>query len=216
MLFGTYKNADLELTRSLIIANASTFSLQVCPLNKDGNVNRTWWAISVTSFVFAIILIAFGFWHFGFLSFSENLIAEAVGLLVALSVAIWVIEGRVLSRESRIRHIMEYRRQVFQIVGEIGMQLSAEIAEPLANEFEPEIDLYGREREHWEEYKPLLREIFRRLRGVRHDGLPPHLGLTEEDADSILRACQNMVTQVREIIDLHPDFKKWDILGGLP
>lgn len=138
-----------------------------------------------------------------------------MGLLIALSVAIWVIEGRVLSRESRRRDILEYRRQVFQIVGEIGFLLAKDIAEPLANEFEPEIDLYGYERGNWEEFKPLLRQIFRRLRDVRHNGLPPYIGLTEENADSIMRACQNMTSQIRERINSRPDFANFDVLGGL-
>ena len=178
-------------------------------------ISFAWWAVSSAFLVSAIGLIAFGFWCFGFLSFSENLIAEAVGLLIALSVAIWVIEGRVLSRESRRRDILEYRRQVFQIVGEIGFLLAKDIAEPLANEFEPEIDLYGYERGNWEEFKSLLREIFRRLRDVRHNGLPPYIGLTEEDADSIMRACQNMTSQIRERINSRPDFANFDVLGGL-
>ena len=179
-------------------------------------MSKKWWAVIIVSFFLAAVLTGLGILQFDAADFIENLIIEIIGLLLALGIAVWVIEGKVLTREKRIRDIVRYRQRVFQLVVEIGLQLARDIAEPLASEFDPEIDLYGQEREDWDQFKPLLRKVFSLAKDVRYDGLPPYSCLTKEDADSYMSACREMTERIKERIKEQPDFMELNVLGLLP
>ena len=137
-------------------------------------MSKKWWAVIGASFLAGVAFVGAGFYLFEPASFLENLIAEAIGLLFALGIVVLLIEGPVLSRERRVRDIVEYKRQVFQIAWEIGSQSACDIAQLIANDFEPSINLYGYERGRWNEFKPLLRAVFRHARDVRYKGLPTY------------------------------------------
>ena len=66
------------------------------------------------------------------------------------------------------------------------------------------------------EFKPLLREVFRRTGNVRQDGLPNYIGLDEETARSIMTGCLNIRERVKKSIDEKPEFAKREVLGNIP
>ena len=111
---------------------------------------------------------------------------------------------------------MEYRRRVFQIAGEIVSVDATDMAGFLASILEPQMDLYGPERGNWMEFKPLLREVFRRTGNVRQDGLPKYIGLDDEEARSIMTGCLRVRERIKESMDEKPEFAKWEVLGNIP
>lgn len=177
-------------------------------------MNKRWWAVTAASFIVGGVLIGVGFWLFEAESFLENLIAEGIGLAFALGIVIWLIEGPVLTRERKFHAIVEYKRQVFRVAGEIGNVFVVEIAQAIADDFEPRIDLYGHERGNPEEFKPLLRTVFRRAKEVRQCGLPRDPDLSMEDASSIIESCLSMELRIRQVTDTRPEFAKWEVLRG--
>lgn len=94
-------------------------------------MNKTWWAVATGSALAGAVLVGLGFYLFEPESFLENLLAEAIGLFVALAVIIVVIEGPILTRQKRVREILEYRRQVFQAAGATAPLIARDIAEPM-------------------------------------------------------------------------------------
>ena len=102
--------------------------------------------VIIASLLVGAILVGVGFYLFEPASFLENLVAESIGLAFALAVIVWLVEGPVLTRQRRVRAILEYKRRVFQLGGEIGTLIVNAIADPIATDFEPPIDLYGDER----------------------------------------------------------------------
>ena len=90
-----------------------------------------------------------------------------------------------------------------------------DIAEPIAEEFDPPVDLYGPERGKWEEFEPLLQQVFRQAMDVRRHGVPEHQSLDAGYALSIMEGCLSMEGRVREAINSKPEFNRWEILGSL-
>ena len=178
-------------------------------------MSKIWWGVSIGSLVLGATLIGIGFSIFDTGSFFENLMAEAIGLLLALAIIVWLIEGPVLSRQSRVRSILEYRRKVVREVVDIAPQISMEIAQLITDDFQPYIDLYGPERGKWCEFEPLLRQIFRKAMNVRQDGIPDYPRLDKEAAKSFMDGCLRMEASIRPLIDSRPEFNRWDVLGGL-
>ena len=62
-------------------------------------MSKKWWAVIIVSFFLAAVLTGLGLLQFDAADFIENLIIEIIGLLLALGIAVWVIEGKVLTRE---------------------------------------------------------------------------------------------------------------------
>ena len=177
-------------------------------------MSKKWWGVIIASLLVGAILVGVGFYLFEPASFLENLVAESIGLAFALAVIVWLVEGPVLTRQRRVRATLEYKRQVFQLGGEIGTLIVNEIAEPIATDFEPPIDLYGYESGKWDEFEPLLRRVFKNAMDVRQDGIPAYPTLDEETALSIMKGCLSMEARVREVINSRPEFNRWDVLGG--
>ena len=179
-------------------------------------MNKTWWAVATGSVLGGAVLVGLGFYLFEPNGFLENLLAEAIGLLVALAVIIVLIEGPILTRQKRIREILEYRRQVFQAAGATAPLIAQNIAQPIADEFQPPTDLYGPERGKWDEFEPLLRQVFRQAMAVRQNGLPDYdeLALDEGYARSIMQACLDMERRSRQAMETNPEFASWDVLGS--
>ena len=178
-------------------------------------MSKTWWAVIAGCLAGALALTGMGFLFFGNWGFLENLVAEAIGVLVGLAVIIWLVEGRVLTRQQRVRETLRYRREISQAVWDFTHIVAREIAEPIAGDFEPEIDLYGHERANWPEFKPLLREIFRCAMDVPEQGLPPQPSLNEEHALRYMEGALVGVERIQQKIDKTPNFDSDDILGSL-
>lgn len=117
-------------------------------------------------FVLAAGIVYVGY-AFQFTGYVENLLAEAVGVSIGLGLVIWLIEGPILTRERKVRAILEYRKRVFQVIGENINLTIFNLARALA--FEEEV-LYGLR--GWGEVKPEVRRIFRRAASVRGEGFP--------------------------------------------
>jgi hypothetical protein len=163
--------------------------------------------VIIVFFLVGGALTTAGWWLFEPTSFSENLVAEAIGLSFSLGIAVWLIEGPVLTRERRLRQILSYKWKVFQIIWEIGSLLARDIAEPLAGDFEPGIDLYGDERAKWRDFEPLLREVFRQARIVPEEGLPAYPSVDEKFLHSVFESARSMVSRIDEVIDFEPNLK---------
>ena len=179
-------------------------------------MSRRWWGVVSVSLLAGAVLVGVGFWLFDARSFLENLIAEAIGLAFALGIIVWLVEGPILTRERRVRAILEYRQRVFQVAGEIVTLDVIDLGRFLASILEPEIDLYGPEGGRWVEFKPLLREVFRRTGNVRRDGLPNYIGLDEEYAHSTMTGCLHIRERIKKSIDEKPEFAKREVLGNIP
>ena len=180
-------------------------------------MNRKWWSVIGASLAGGVALIGGGFWLFDSWSFLENLFAEAIGLLFALGVILWLVEAKLLSQRERARAIAEFRLQISQAIGPELPMLALEMAQVLADDFDPRIDLYGPERGNWEETEPLLRTIFKRAWRVNSKA-PDRQGfatLEKSKVSSYLTACLTKVDQIRRVLDTKPEFNTWAILGAL-
>ncbi len=161
-----------------------------------------WWSVIIGSFVLWTTLIVVGFWQSEERrNFLESILAEWIGLLFALGIVVWLIEGPVLTRERKLRRILEYKWKVFQKAWEIGHMLAREMAESLVDAFEPKVDLYGEERGNWQRFEPLLRKVFKHARDVPDMGLPSHPSLEKGDVDKFFELCRSMIMSIREVID---------------
>ena len=161
-----------------------------------------------------LTLIGVGLWVFEPMDFLENLIAEAVGLTFALAIIILLVEGPVLTRQRRVRAILAYKKKGFQKGAEIGNLIVTDMAQLITRDFEPYIDLYGPERGNWEEFEPLLRQVFISAMEVRRHGVPDYPSLNEEIARSFMKGCEDMAKRTQEIANSKPEFNKWEILGN--
>lgn len=110
---------------------------------------------------------------------------------------------------------LRFRRQISQDVWEFTHILARDIAQPLAGDFEPEIDLYSHERGSWQEFKPLLQEIFRRAMDVPEQGLPPSSSLGEEHSRWYMESALLGVARIGKRVELIPNFDSEDVLGSL-
>jgi hypothetical protein len=161
------------------------------------------------SFLLGAALLSFGFlWSSDSKGFLENIIVEAIGLLFSLGVVVWLIDGPVLSRERRLRRVLEYKWRVFQIIWDIGSLLARDLAQPLAGEFEPRVDLYGEESSSWQDSEPLLREVFRRLRKVTPESLPSYPNVDKEFVHRAFGSLLSMVSRIEEVINSEPKLKE--------
>ena len=178
-------------------------------------MNKIWWGIVGGCLAGALALTGAGFVLFGNRGFLENLVAEAIGVLIGLAVIIWLVEGRVLTRQQRVRETLRYRRDISQAVWEFTHIFARDIAQPLAGDFEPGIDLYGHESGSWPEFKPLLQEIFRRAMDVSEQGLPRYASLDEEHSRRYMESALIGVERIQEKVEKVPNFDSEDILGSL-
>ena len=177
-------------------------------------MGKKWWALIVVFFAMGGALTGIGFLISGDAgSFLENIIAELIGLTFALSIAIWVIEGPILKRERRKQAILRYKKAIYQRIFEPASLDVVDIARSIAHDFEPSIDLYGYEETQWDEFRPLVRRVFRQARDARQTGIPNCPSLDKDDALSIIDSWLKLERQIRDIINSKPDFATWEILG---
>ena len=128
--------------------------------------------------------------------------AEVAGLAFALALAVWLIEGPLLTRERRLRKVVAIAaRSVAQLNEEIALMVVREIGEYLAGRLDSAVDLYGDERGDWTAFKPLLRQIFGDARQAPEKGLPKqNVPLSEDDYQGYVEGARSLVERVRSAL----------------
>ena len=176
-------------------------------------IGGKWWAVILASFAIGVGLALFGFARFQRESFLENFIAEAVGLAFSMSAIIWLVEGPVLTKQSRLDKILEYKEKAFQVFWSTAHILAREMAQPIAGDFEPAIDLYGRERGRWSRFEPLLRQTFESAQAVEEGDVWRLQGMDEASALRYASEILDTVERTQESIGEAGEFDQWYVLG---
>ena len=134
-------------------------------------------------------------------SFLENIVAGIAVSAFAFAIAVRLIEGSVMTRERRLQKVISMAtRNVAQLNEEIAVTLVREIGEYLASKLDSDIDLDGKERGNWTDFKRLLRKVFQDARQVSVRGLPKSEPISKEDYLSYVDAARRFVEQVRSAI----------------
>jgi hypothetical protein len=145
-------------------------------------MNKRWWIVFVIAFGLGCVFIIVGIRLSGARSFLENMLPGAGVSLLVFAIAVLLIEGSVMTRESRVRRVASMvSREVAKLNEEIGITLVREIGEYLASGLGSKIDLYGKERQDWKAFKRLLREVFKDAREVSARGLQESGVISEKD-----------------------------------
>ena len=177
-----------------------------------GTMSWKWMIVVSLCFVLAAGVVYVGY-AFKFTGYVENLLAEAVGVSIGLGLVIWLIEGPILTRERKVRAILEYRKRVFQVIGENSNLTILNLAQALAFEEEVLHGLRG-----WGEVKPAIRRIFRRAASVRGYGFPStnDIDLDEDLAHFVKNRFLQMLERIKEVTDEEPKFVELGVLGRIP
>ena len=173
-------------------------------------MGRIWIVATLLSIVTAALLCLVGFLVPRLLPFTENLIAEAIGLAVGLGLAIIVIEGRFLTQQARRRKIIA--RTAKSIVGEaddIGMMLTWEFGTSLESALDWDVGLRSEDRgDDWDpDIKPLLQQIYGKAEAVDVRDIPFQDALPYEEyrqsIDSTKHYSQRIRTRIEANLDVH-------------
>ena len=171
-------------------------------------MSRLWVALAVACSGVASVLVLIGYMVPDFLPFTKNLIAEGVGLLIALALAIILIEGRSLTQQSRRRKIVaQMAKSTLQEASEIGMMLNWELAKWMVSLFDGKVDIYGGDKyEIWDvDIKPLLKEVY--AEAIDLDHLPHVDTLPYEDYKKWIEEGKSYSRRIRNSfqanLDLH-------------
>ena len=122
-----------------------------------------WKIVTLLSLIAAASFVVLGFGVPHLLPFTENLLAEAIGLLAAFGLAIIFIEGRALTQQARRHKILtRTAKSIVAEASEIGMMLTWEIGTWLVSALDSTVDLYGQDiGNDWDaDIKPLLRKVY--------------------------------------------------------
>lgn len=117
-------------------------------------MRKKWWGVVFIAIIVGAVAIVLGFLLPEPDSFLKNILAEVAGLAFALALAVWLIEGPLLTRERRLRKVISIAaRSVAQLNEEIALMVVRDVGEYLAGRLEPPLDLYGEERGDWGAFK---------------------------------------------------------------
>jgi hypothetical protein len=164
-------------------------------------VSKKWWIVIIIAIIVGIAAIVLGFMLPGQDSFLKNLLAEIVGLAFALAIAIWLIEGPVLTHTERLKKVLNVAvRSTARMNEEIAMTFSRDIGQYLASMLDSHIELYGEERGDWDAFKELLRSVFREARQVPDVGLPKSGAISESDYLGSIESARNFMARINEAI----------------
>ena len=173
-------------------------------------VSLFWISVASLSFVTAIALLALGFLEPRLLPFTENILAETVGLAMAFGLAVIVIEGRALTQQARRRRIVtRMANSVIAEADEIGMMISWEIGTWLVSALDSAVELEGMDRGNdWDaDIKPLLRQVFDQAETLKANGIPFKDALSYEDylsyIDGARRYSQRIRNRIEANLDIH-------------
>lgn len=136
-------------------------------------MSKKWWTVVIIAVLVGVTALVAGFKLPKLGGFLENILAEVAGLTFALALAIWLIEGPILTRERRRRKVIAISaRPVAQLNEEIALTLVREIGQYLAGLLDSNVNLYGDERGDWKSFKSLLRQVFKEAKRIPEKGLP--------------------------------------------
>jgi len=165
-------------------------------------VSKKWRNVVIIAVVVGVIFIIPGFVLPELHSFLQNILAGIAISSFAFAIAVFLIEGPLLTRERRLRKVISIAaRSVARLNEEIALMVVRDIGEYLAGRLDSNIDLYGDERGDWTAFKPLLQQIFQDAKQVREKGLPKkNVPLTEEDYQNYLKGASSLLERVRSAV----------------
>jgi len=167
-------------------------------------VSKRWWIIFGVAFGSGCVAIMVGIRLSGVRSFLENMLPGAGVSLMVFAIAVLLIEGSVMTRESRLQRLAcMVSREVARLSEEIAITLVREIGEYLASRLDSKIVLYGEEREDWKGFKRLLRGVFEDARQVSVRGLPKGGPISEADYLRYIGSARRFVDRVESALGNH-------------
>ncbi len=129
---------------------------------------------ATASILVAMILVVLGYTVPRLLPFTENVLAEVIGIAAGFALAVWVIERRTLTQQDRQRKILVRRAiSIAQEAGEIGQMIIWEIANSLSSELNLSIGLDEEVMgDSWDDdVKPLLRKVFSEAESIGEEDI---------------------------------------------
>ena len=167
-------------------------------------MSKRWWIVFGIAFGLGCVSIIVGIRLSGVRSFLENMLPGAGVSLIVFAIAVLLIEGSVMTRESRLHRVASMvSREVAKLNEEIAITLVREIGQYLASRLDSKIDLYGGEREDWKAFKRLLREVFQDARQVSARGLPKSGRISDRDYLSYVGHASRFVERVGSALGNH-------------
>ena len=191
-------------------------------------MSRRWIFITLLSFASASAFVALGFVVPQLLPFTENLIAEAVGLAIAFGLAILAIEGPFLTQQARRRKILARTTEsIVAEASEIGMMVSWEICTWLASVIDSAVEFEGEGvGTDWDaDIKPLLLQICCEAEALRAEDIVWKEVLSYEDYRSWMDGIKGYSQRIRnrfeanldvheQLLELAEAFDRLDVVVG--
>ena len=171
-------------------------------------MSRRWIVITLLSFTSAAVFVALGFVVPRLLPFTENLLAEAVGLAIAFGLAILAIEGPFLTQQARRRRILaSTAKSIVAEASEIGMMLTWEIGTWLASVTDSAVELEGEDvGSDWDaDIKPLLRQVYCEAEALRTEDIVWQEVLPYEDYRSWIDGIRGYSQRIRNRFEANLD-----------
>lgn len=135
-------------------------------------------------------------------NFWESILANVAVSAFIFAIAVWLIEGPLLTRERRLRKVISMAaRSVAQLNEEIALMVVREIGEYLAGRLDSNVDLYGAERGDWKAFKLLLRRVFQDAKQVPGKGLPKtNVPVAEEEYQDYVKGASSFLERVHSAL----------------
>ena len=176
-------------------------------------MSKKWWGLTSVSLLAAVGLLTLGLRLFSDESFWEGTLVEGVGLFAAFTVAILLIEGPILTRQSLTDSLNEYKQHVFRKLWVETRRATLAIATELSPDVEPDCNGQREGTENWSDLTADLEELFRRAQEVGQEDLREVKGPDEHKAHLLAEGCLEAIREVREEIRSRPEFEQWYVLG---
>ena len=167
-----------------------------------------WIVIALLSFITAAVLIALGFVAPRLLPFTENLLAEAIGLATAFGLAVVVIEGRSLTQQARRRRIVaQTAKSTVAEASQIGMMLTWDLGTWLVSVLDSTVDLESEDLgDDWDaDIKPLLCQIYDEAEALDVDAVLSEDALSYEYYRSWINGIKDYSQRIRHRIETNLD-----------
>ena len=171
-------------------------------------MSRRWIIITLLSFASAAAFVALGFVVPQLLPFTENLLAEAVGLAIAFGLAILAIEGPFLTQQARRRRILaRTAKAIVAEASEIGMMVTWEIGTWLTSVIDSAVELEGEDvGSDWDaDIKPLLRQVYCEAEALRTEDIVWKEVLPYEDYRSWMDGIKGYSQRIRSRFEANLD-----------
>lgn len=164
-------------------------------------MSKKWRVICISAFIAGCVAAILGFTKIGVGNFLGNFLAGISASTITFAIAVWLIEGSVMTRENRLQKVVSMAcRDVLQINQEIAITLVREIGGDLASRLDSSVNLYEEERGDWKDFKGVLRKVFEDAREVPVKGLPKSEQFSKEDYLSYVDAARRFMERVGNAI----------------